>query len=228
MLSDKTRTIFRSVGKKFIAFALIILGTAFLTDLSLRPIIESVNAYECQLAVSQLINKAVAEELASEEIDYSKLVDLTTNSEGEIISVESNVMNINSLKTHISQRMDSELKNFPALDINIPIGTLTGIQLLHGRGFNVGMTIVPLGFAQTQIISEFKSAGLNQTRHRILIDISVQADAIIPGFSTDVTVSTSIVAAETIIVGRVPDAYTHVISYDDDLMGTLQDYGANL
>lgn len=228
MLSDKTRTIFRSVGKKFIAFALIILGTAFLTDLSLRPIIESVNAYECQLAVSQLINKAVAEELASEEIDYSKLVDLTTNSEGEIISVESNVMNINSLKTHISQRMDTELKNFPALDINIPIGTLTGIQLLHGRGFNVGMTIVPLGFAQTQIISEFKSAGLNQTRHRILIDISVQADAIIPGFSTDVTVSTSIVAAETIIVGRVPDAYTHVISYDDDLMGTLQDYGANL
>lgn len=226
MKNDKTRLFFRSIGKKFIAVALIIFGLTFLTDLSIRPIIESVNAYECHLAVSEIINKAVGEELANEEINYSKLVNLTTNSDGEVISVESNVNNINCLKTNISKRMDKELDSFKDLDILIPIGTLTGIQLLHGKGFDVGMTVSPLGYAKTEIISEFKNAGLNQTQHRILIEISVSADAIIPGFSTDVNVTTSIVAAETIIVGRVPDAYTHVISYDDDIMGALQDYGA--
>ncbi len=226
MTLDRTRPFFRSIGKKLIALALIILGIAFLTDLSLRPIIETVNAYECQAAISRIINEAVSDELANEKVDYSKLVNLTTNSDGEVISVESNVANINYLKTHIAKRVGNELEGFPELDIRIPIGTLTGIQLLHGKGFDVGLTVNPLGFAQTKIISDFKSTGLNQTRHRILIEITVAADAIIPGFSTDVSVTTSIVAAETIIVGRVPDAYTHVISYDDDMIGMLQDYNA--
>ena len=53
-------------------------------------------------------------------------------------------------------------------------------------------------------------------------------DAVIPGFTSRVPVSASIVAAETIIVGKIPDAYTHVVAGDTDLVGLLQDYGAVL
>ena len=101
-----------------------------------------------------------------------------------------------------------------------------GLQLLHGKGFNVGMSVTPLGYATTTIISEFTEAGINQTLHRIIIEINADVDAIIPGFETRVPVKTSIVAAETVIVGRVPDAYTHVITQSGELAGTLNDYGA--
>ena len=90
------------------------------------------------------------------------------------------------------------------------------------------MTVSPEGYAQTSVISEFTEAGLNQTRHRIIIQISVVADAVIPGYSSRVPVTTAIVAAETIIVGKIPDAYTHVVAGDTDLVGLLQDYGAVL
>ena len=83
-----------------------------------------------------------------------------------------------------------------------------------------------MGHSATRIISEFSEAGINQTRHRIIIEITVNVEAIVPGYSTDVAVSTAITAAETIIVGRVPDAYTHVVSSDADLVGTLEDYEA--
>ena len=219
------RTFFRKLGMKLIAVGMVMTGLLVIMDLSFRPIIETVNAYECHEMVSRVINDAVLAELENEDADYSKLVNLTTNADGEVISLESNVMNINKLKTRIVQRLEREIERLPEVDIQIPIGTLLGIQLLHGKGFSVGMTVQPMGFATASIISEFSEAGLNQTLHRIVIEIKADVDAIIPGFSTRVPVKTTIVAAETVIVGRVPNAYTHVVA-SESLDGYLNDYGA--
>ncbi len=224
----KTRRFFHRLGLKLIALALILIGLLFIADLSFRPIVETVNAYECHETVSRIINNAVLAEIVRDGADYSSLVNLSTNSEGEVISIESNVMNINRLKTEVAERVEREIERLSAISIEIPIGTLTGIQLLHGRGFNVGMSVQPLGYATTSIISEFKEAGINQTLHRIVIEINAEVDAIIPGFSTRVPVTTTIVAAETVIVGRVPEAYTHIITDSDDLAGMLNDYGATI
>lgn len=219
------RTFFRKLGMKLIAVGMVLTGLLVIMDLSFRPIIETVNAYECHEMVTRVINDAVLAELENENADYSKLVNLTTNADGEVISLESNVMNINKLKTRIAQRLEREIERLSEVDIQIPIGTLLGIQLLHGKGFSVGMTVQPMGFATASIISEFSEAGLNQTLHRIVIEIKAEVDAIIPGFSTRVPVKTTIVAAETVIVGRVPNAYTHVVA-SESLDGYLNDYGA--
>ncbi len=218
----------RKLGTKLIALALILLGLFFLADLRFRPVVETINAYECHSAVTNIINDAVMSELELEGADYSRLVNLTTNAEGEIISLESNVMSINRLKTGVSSRIERELERISAISIDIPIGTLVGIELLHGRGFSVGMSVEPLGYATTTIISEFTQAGINQTLHRIVIQIDAEVAAVIPGYSARVPVSTAIVAAETVIVGRVPEAYTHVVTTSDELVGSLQDYGATL
>ena len=219
------RTFFRKLGMKLIAVGMVLTGLLVIMDLSFRPIIETVNAYECHEMVTRVINDAVLAELENENADYSKLVNLTTNADGDVISLESNVMNINKLKTRIAQRLEREIERLSEVDIQIPIGTLLGIQLLHGKGFSVGMTVQPMGFATASIISEFSDAGLNQTLHRIVIEINAEVDAIIPGFSTRVPVKTTIVAAETVIVGRVPNAYTHVVA-SESLDGYLNDYGA--
>ena len=210
---------------KLIAVGMVLTGLLVIMDLSFRPIIETVNAYECHEMVSRVINDAVLAELENEDADYSKLVTLTTNADGEVISLESNVMNINKLKTRIAQRLEREIERLSEIDIQIPIGTLLGIQLLHGKGFSVGLTVQPRGFAPASSISEFSESGLNQTLHRIVIEIKADVDAIIPGFSTRVPVKTTIVAAETVIVGRVPNAYTHVVA-SETLDGYLNDYGA--
>lgn len=216
----------RTLGIKLIALAMIVLGLLFLVDLSFRPMVESINAYECHELVAKIINDAVLAEIEREGAQYSTLVNLTANADGEIVSVESNVLNINRLKTEVAERVEREIERISAVNIEIPIGTLMGIQFLHGKGFNVGMTVSPTGYATTSIISEFTEAGINQTLHRIIIEINADVDALIPGFSTRVPVSTTIIAAETVIVGRVPEAYTHVVTESSELAGTLNDYGA--
>lgn len=223
---SRSRRFLNRLGLKLIALSLILLGLFFIADLSFRPIVETVNAYQCHAAVSKIINNAVLAEIERGGMDYSALVTLSTNNDGEVISVESNVMNINRLKTEVADRVEREIERLEAVNIEIPIGTLLGIQLLHGKGFNVGMSVKPFGYATTAVISEFTDAGINQTLHRILIEINADVDAVIPGISTRVPISTTIVAAETVIVGRVPEAYTHVVTQSDDLAGTLNDFGA--
>lgn len=225
-MSQKTKRFFNRLGLKLIALALILSGLFFIIDLSFRPVVETINAYQCHETVSRIINNAVLSELERGGVEYAKLVNLSTNSDGEVISVESNIMNINRLKTEVAERIEREIERLSSINIEIPIGTLLGIQLLHGKGFNVGMTVKPFGYTTTSIISEFSEAGINQTLHRIVIEINTNVDAVIPGISTRVPVSTSIIAAETVIVGRVPDAYTHVITESEDLAGEINDFGA--
>lgn len=222
----KQRSFLNKLGSKLLALAFILIGLFLLAEASFRPMIESINAYECHELVSDIINDAILSELEQSNVDYSSLVTLTMNGNGEVTSVQSNILNINKLKTNVAERIEREIERLSAVDIQIPIGTLLGLQLLHGKGFNVGMSVTPLGYATTTIISEFTEAGINQTLHRIIIEINADVDAIIPGFETRVPVKTSIVAAETVIVGRVPDAYTHVITQSGELAGTLNDYEA--
>ena len=223
---SKTRRFLNRLGLKLIALALILLGLFFIVDLSFRPVVETINAYQCHETVSRIINQAILAELERGGVEYSELVNLSTNNDGEVISVESNIVNINRLKTEIAERIEREVERLANINIEIPIGTLLGIQLLHGRGFNVGMSVKPFGYTTTSIISEFSNAGINQTLHRIVIEISTSVDAVIPGISTRVPVTTAIVAAETVIVGRVPDAYTHVVTQTDDIAGLINDFGA--
>lgn len=223
----KSRKFLNKLGLKLIAIALILVGVFLIAEASFRPMIEEINAYECHQNVSRIINDAVLSELEQNGADYSTLVTLDRNEAGEVTSVQSNVVNINKLKTNVNERVEREIERLAAVDIQIPIGTLLGLQLLHGKGFTVGMTVEPLGYATTTIISEFTEAGINQTLHRIIIEISADVDALIPGYETRVPVKTSIVAAETVIVGKVPDAYTHVITESGDLVGTLDDYKAD-
>lgn len=223
----KSRKFLNKLGLKLIAIALILVGVFLIAEASFRPMIEEINAYECHENVSRIINDAVLSELEQNGADYSTLVTLDRNEAGEVTSVQSNVVNINKLKTNVNERVEREIERLAAVDIQIPIGTLLGLQLLHGKGFTVGMTVEPLGYATATIISEFTEAGINQTLHRIIIEISADVDALIPGYETRVPVKTSIVAAETVIVGKVPDAYTHVITESGDLVGTLDDYKAD-
>jgi len=227
MKSDKARRALRSFGFKLISISLIFIGLAVIVDLSLSPLIETANTYECSNIVTAIINNAVNEELSRTDISYSNLVDLTSNTDGEVVSVESNIVNINLLKTGVSERIEREMQRMSMIDIAIPIGTITGLQFLQGKGFDIGISLIPMGHSVTRIISEFSEAGINQTRHRIIVDISARVEAIVPGYSSEVTVHTAIVAAETIIIGRVPEAYTHVVSSDGELVGTLEDYEAD-
>jgi sporulation protein YunB len=90
--------------------------------------------------------------------------------------------------------------------MSVPLGTLTGITYLSGRGPEVKIKLHQIGAVDAQIVSKFESAGINQTKHSLKIEVKVELSAILPGHSTDVTVEDEYLVGETVIVGQIPQA----------------------
>lgn len=217
----------RRLGLKLIAAALIIIGIILLIDIRVRPIIEKTTTYQSKILATRIINDAVYTELENEELGYNELVSLTYNDNNTISSIESNMININRLKAKITKSVNNELENLNAHDLSISLGTITGFSAFYNQGPTIPITLRPEGYVETTLISAFESAGINQTLHRILVEINVDISAIIPGYTSSATVETQFVIAETVIVGNVPEGYTHVISGSEDLIGKINDYGAS-
>ena len=63
--------------------------------------------------------------------------------------------------------------------------------------------------------SEFRSAGINQTLHRVNLHLTATVRVVLPGESLSLTVEAEAPVAENVIVGDVPGAYTNVANEED-------------
>jgi sporulation protein YunB len=156
-------------------------------------------------AANTVIYSAVSQ--CEDDIDSCDFIRVVRNENGEITSVEADTAAVNRIQSEVILNINSlfaELENMP---VQVPIGTLSGITYLSGRGFNVDLMLHQVGAVKTEMKSEFSEAGVNQTRYRLYLEISVEIKAILPVCSTDITVSSEYLLGETVIVGEVPQVF---------------------
>jgi hypothetical protein len=78
----------------------------------------------------------------------------------------------------------------------------------------VTVRIMPLGSVQTRLYQQFTEAGINQTLHRIMLEVDFQVATVFPGYVVATDTTSSYPVAETVIVGKVPDAYLQIGALD--------------
>ena len=183
-----------------------ILALAFL-DSRLRPVITTMAKYQCRVVSILAMNEAVIDELQKNEEMTAELVHTQRNDDGTVATVEVDSAALNRLKAQLTQAVTDRLLALEKQDIAIPLGTLLGWQLLAGRGPNVHLQVVPASFVQATTQDRLETAGINQTQHSISIHFSVEMSALLPGYSTSITVENDVIVAETLIVGDVPQVY---------------------
>lgn len=216
----------RRFGIKLLAVFFIIAGILVLVDMRVRPIIEKTAAYQSKVLATRIINDTVYSELENSDYEYDDLVTVTYNSDNLVSAIESNMVSINKIKAKVTKSVNDELTKIDQHDLSLALGTVSGFTSLYNQGPLIPVKVQPEGYVETSLISAFQSAGINQTLHRILLTVNVDISAIIPGYTASATVETTFVIAETVIVGNVPGAYTHVISGNDDLIGLINDYSS--
>ena len=54
------------------------------------------------------------------------------------------------------------------------------------------------------------TAGINQTKHQVNLEVIVDIDVLIPWDTASTQVKTEVLIADTVIVGKVPDTYMNV------------------
>ena len=215
----------RKIWGRFLIF-IVAAGAVIGLDGMLRPIVREVSASQTQIAVHRIIQQAVLEVLEEDDLRYQSFVTLQQNVRGETTALTTNTVQINRLQAQLLEKILDSLQANREMRVTLPLGTLLGSQFLAGRGPDVTLRLIPAGTVKTRIINQFDEAGINQTRHRIQLQVTVDMMSVLPGYRISSEAQTTVVLAETIIVGLVPNAYTEVYGGTDDLVGMIQDYEA--
>jgi sporulation protein YunB len=151
---------------------------------------------------SAAISAAVEDVLVEEQVTYDRLVQYS-GADG-IRSIKTNTREINLIRAKINDAVEQAV-DFRHGRLRLPLGALMGSELMAGAGPNVVVPLTMTGHALSNIRSELDSGGVNQTMHRILMDLTVSISVILPGGADTSEIEMTVCLAETVIVGTVPN-----------------------
>ena len=164
----------------------------------------------------ETLNRAV--HIVTEDgVDYEELVDMQLDVEGRVSMLRANTMRMNALAAQTALVAEQELNSFENQFVEIPLGAALGIRFLSGFGPRIPVQILPVGAVNTDYDTEFETAGINQTRHKIFLTLHASVSLIIPTGSQLVEVNSTMLIAESIIIGQVPDSFVDVADQHDML-----------
>ena len=223
----------RRAGRRFLLRNLLLLALIFMAAFSIyasiqmRPILERMAISRVSNTVNRIISEAVNESISSGKISYDRLISFEKDTEGRITAVHSNMAAFNQLQAEILDTVLARLEQVSARELSIPVGSLTGSPLLAGRGPRIRVRMESVGSSSSEFQNQFETAGINQTRHQIILVIKVNVSILLPGFTTVTTVTNAVTVAETVIVGSVPESYTFFHTTEDDYVEDAKDHILN-
>ena len=150
------------------------------------------------------INKIISQNINSGNIQIDEITNVNRTSNGRIISISINSLKLNTLLLKIEESILIEL-NKASFELGMPLGNLTGIRALSGKGPEINVDILPTISISQQPNSELLSSGINQTLHRVTTSIETEIKCIAPFYKTKCKISTTIIHSEILIVGEIPE-----------------------
>lgn len=174
------------------------------------PLIGELAKARVENRASNIINEAIEAQLRSDDVDYENIVCLEKDVHGDITALKTNINEINRLKTQILSVIDVILLDLDVNEIGLPLGSLILPEFFSGSGPKLPIKVLSISSSDADFRNEFSSAGINQTSHRIMMDVTITMTVLTPAGTESVTVTSGMVIAETVIVGHVPDSYVNV------------------
>ena len=185
-----------------LALAISIMCFYALLDRRVAPQVQALAATAARQQAAQAISAAVEQVLTEEKVTYERLVGFGTDENG-MRSIQTNALELNLLRVKINSAVENAV-SLRRGRLKLPLGALMGSSLFAGAGPSVTVPLSMAGSALSDIRSDISGAGVNQTMHRILMDLRVSLSVILPGGAASSEIELTVCLAETVIVGNVP------------------------
>lgn len=175
---------------------------------SILPVFDKL-CEEKAMSIATIISNNKATEVMAEHT-YDELFTIEKDNNGNITMIKSNVIPINEIISDVAVRIQEELEKREDDIIQIPLGSVTGFKLLAGSGPNINIKIVPAGSVKTDLRSEFVAQGINQTLHRIYLQVDCQVTIVTPYDEISKEISNQVLLIENVIIGNIPSTYLNI------------------
>lgn len=180
------------------------------------PALISIADAQMRAKVTETINTIIINKFAMNN-DYKNLIDIEKDNEGNIVLLSADTIKMNKIAGEVAVESQKQLKDLGKIGIKIPLAFILKNNILAYYGPSITVRMQPLGYIETSYTSDFQSAGINQTRLKIYINVVTDMRVIIPLKSSDSKVKNEVPISETVVVGKIPQT---AISMDLQNAGT--------
>lgn len=202
----------RKMAMILIFITAIIVSGKMMLD-AVNPIFDTLCENEAKSLATIISNEQATNVMR--EHSYDELFTVEKDSNGNVTMIKSNVIPINEIISDVAIKIQEEINEQGRKDIEIALGSFTGIKLLAGRGPGIQIRISTVGNVETDLRSEFQSQGINQTLHRIYLQVECEVSILTPFKDITKDITNQVLIMENVIIGTVPDTY-----YNIEGMGT--------
>lgn len=176
-------------------------------DVALRPQLIALAQVQIRNHLTYISNQVVMDVLAEQSLSYTDMMVLKTGASGEIQTMSVDAVKLNNFRSAVVERVIEQACALDSQDLGIPFGVLTGIDFISALGPKMPVRVTTAASVEGHLRNEFLDAGINQTLHRIIMDITVTAKLLLPGGIAEIEIVTPVCVTEAVIVGRVPQTY---------------------
>lgn len=96
-------------------------------------------------------------------------------------------------------------------------GSFSGFKLLAGKGPSVKITIRCIGNVETDLRSEFTAQGINQTLHRVYLQVKCNVSILTPFENISQEITNQVLLMENVIVGNIPSTYYNLEGMNESM-----------
>ncbi len=194
-------------NKKLKFFTIFIIGV--LTFVWLTKAVEPIYETVCKEKAKSIATIICNEESTNiiKQYKYEDFITIHKDKDDNIIMVESNIKPINLVISDVGEKIQQKINNIENERIYIKLGSITGSKLLSGLGPSIPIKVSLVGNVETDLRSEFEQKGINQTIHRIYLQVDCKVNILTPSKTMEESISNQVLIAENIIVGKIPNTY---------------------
>lgn len=157
-------------------------------------------------SIATIVSNEQASNIMKEHT-YDEFFTIEKDINGNITMIKSNIIPINEVISDVAVKIQEEINKRGRENIEIALGSFTGVKLLANRGPGIKIKISSIGNTETDLKSEFIAQGINQTLHRVYLEVNCEISILTPFNDISKNIKNQVLLIENIIVGNVPNTY---------------------
>lgn len=194
--------------RKITIILIIIIFIAVLVIKAITPVFNQLCVDKAKSVATIICNRETTKSI--EGYSYSDFIIIHKDNEENIIMLESNIININLVISDIAEKIQLEINKIEREDITISLGSFTGVNLLSGRGPQIPIRISTIGNVATNVKSEFIEKGINQTLHRLYLEIECEISVLTPFNTVTEKINNQFIIGENLLMGSIPNSFYNI------------------
>ena len=208
---DKSLKRKQKIAKIFIIMVIAFSTVKIVLD-AISPIFEALCEDKAKSIATILSNNEATNVM--KDHTYDELFTIEKDNDGNITMIKSNVIPINEIISDVAVKIQNLINERGKENIKIAIGSFTGSKLLSGRGPGIPIKISSIGNVETDLRSEFSAQGINQTLHRVYLQVDCEVSILTPYNTISEKVSNQVLLIDNVIVGKIPNTYYNLDGID--------------